>query len=86
MVQYNLKRHERKTQDLSWVDTSLKAEVNRINVNLDTTFLTNVLEFVKKLEIDQSAFQSAAKATAETAALTVTKFYCHEGLCMCDGL
>ena len=72
MIQYNLKSHEREPHDLSWVDTSLKAEVNRINVNLDTTFLANVLEFVKKLDIDQSAFQSAAKATADTATVTVS--------------
>lgn len=57
---------------LDWVDTCLKAEVNRINVSLDPVFMSNILEFVKKLEIDKSSFASAAKATADTATVTVS--------------
>ncbi len=57
---------------LDWVDTSLKAEVNQVNVNLDPTFMGNVLEFVKQLEIDKSSFAGAAKATADTATVTVS--------------
>ncbi len=59
---------------LDWVDTSLKAEVNRVNISLDPTFMNNILDFVKKLEIDKSSFASAAKATADTATVTVSCF------------
>ena len=38
--------------------------------------MSNALEFVKKLEIDQSAFKSAAMATAETATVTVSTEVC----------
>ncbi len=74
VVQYNLAAHERDPHELDWVDTSLKAEVNRINVSFNPTFMSNVLEFVKQLEINQSSYTNAAKATAETATVTVSYF------------
>ena len=70
VVQYNLAAHERDPHALDWVDTSLKAEVNRVNVSFNPTFMSNVLEFVKQLEINKSSYTSAAKATAENC-------YCH---------
>ena len=43
VVQYNHKPHERKAHDLNWVDTSLKAELNRISVKLSASFLAHIL-------------------------------------------
>ncbi|XP_064395949.1 intermembrane lipid transfer protein VPS13A-like isoform X2 [Halichondria panicea] len=70
VVQYNLAAHERDPHELDWVDTSLKAEVNRVNVSFNPTFMSNVLEFVKQLEINKSSYAGAAKATVETATAT----------------
>jgi len=72
VVTYNKDAHERDPQDLSWVDTSLKTSVERISVHLDAIFLANLLEFVKQLNINQEALQTAAKATADTAVATAT--------------
>lgn len=74
VVQYNLEPHQRDLHVLDWVDTSLTAEVNRVNISLQPLFLGSVLEFVKSLEIDQSSYANAAKATAETATVTVRVF------------
>ena len=43
VVQYNYRPHERDPHDLSWVDTSIDAVLNRICVKLSATFLANVL-------------------------------------------
>ena len=40
---YNIEAKDRLSHDLQWVDTSLKAEIQRINVNLDTQFLGNLM-------------------------------------------
>ena len=43
VVQYNYRPHERDPHDLSWVDTSIDAVLNRIYVKLSASFLANVL-------------------------------------------
>ena len=43
VVQYNYRPHERDPHNLSWVDTSIRAELNRIYVKLSAAFLANIL-------------------------------------------
>ena len=43
VVQYNHHPQERRPHDLNWVDTSVKAELNRISVKLSAAFLANML-------------------------------------------
>ena len=42
VVEYNRKPHERDPVKLDWVDTELKAEIQRVLVKLETGFLENV--------------------------------------------
>ena len=43
VTQYKLSPRERVPADLSWTDTSLGAEIQRVKVQLDTAFLDRVL-------------------------------------------
>ena len=50
VVEYNRKAHERDPMKLDWVDTELKADIQRIHVKLETSFLENVLVSLPLIE------------------------------------
>ena len=43
VVQYNHPSYERDPNKMDWVDTKLEAEIGRINVNVDTSFVINIV-------------------------------------------
>jgi hypothetical protein len=67
VTQYKLSPRERAPEDLGWTDTDLRAEFQRVKVQLSTAFLGRILDFAKALKVDLNALKLAARATADTA-------------------
>lgn len=81
VVQYNHHPQERRPHDLSWVDTSVKAELNRISVKLSAAFLANMLvsHFMLFIRIQITNVDgSAINASLVTMPLPAFPILCEE--------